>query len=205
MSSVHTDDRLAPPNGKATSAAREGGLPTGEPHSSELAKILPFAALAELVGTFILVFAITATAVSAGLNLPIAGSADGSLAIVLANGLTLVALVSALGHVSGAHLNPAVTLGLAAARRFPLRAVPTYLVAQFAGATSAALATWAIYGSAGRSRAGLGATAVGSGVGVGTAFLVEALATSSWSSSSCPSRRTIASPRARATSPSGSR
>ncbi len=58
------------------------------------------------------------------------------------SGLTLVALVGALGHVSGAHLNPAVTLALAGARKFPWPFVPVYMGAQFAGAVVGALGTF---------------------------------------------------------------
>jgi hypothetical protein len=67
------------------------------------------AAIAELVGTFILVFGGTAVAVAAILARPTAGPAYDSLAVALAFGLALAAVVAAVGHVSGAHVNPAVT------------------------------------------------------------------------------------------------
>jgi Major intrinsic protein len=108
------------------------------------------ATVAELVGTFILVFGGTAVAVGAILSRPTAGGAYGSLAIALAFGLALAIVVASIGHVSGAHVNPAVTLGMAAARRFPWNYVPHYVGAQLVGAVLAALATWVTFGGGAR-------------------------------------------------------
>jgi len=136
------------------------------------------AAIAELVGTFILVFGGTAVAVAAILSRPTAGGAYGSLAIALAFGLALAIVVASIGHVSGAHVNPAVTLGMAAARRFPWNYVPIYIAAQLVGAVLAALATWLTFGGAGaRSKANLAATYPAQGVGDLQAFVVEILIT----------------------------
>jgi MIP family channel proteins len=135
------------------------------------------AAIAELVGTFILVFGGTAVAVAAILARPTAGAAYDSLAIALAFGLTLSAVVAAIGHVSGAHVNPAVTLGMAAAGKFPWKYTPIYLVAQLVGAVLAALATWLTFGGPGRSEAKLAATYPAQGVGDLQAFIVEILIT----------------------------
>jgi MIP family channel proteins len=135
------------------------------------------AAIAELVGTFILVFGGTAVAVGAILSRPTAGAAYDSLAIALAFGLALAAVVAALGHVSGAHVNPAVTLGMAAAGKFPWRYAPHYMVAQLLGAVLAALATWLTFGGPARSEASLAATYPAQGVGDLQAFIVEILIT----------------------------
>jgi aquaporin Z/aquaporin NIP len=136
------------------------------------------AAIAELVGTFILVFGGTAVAVGAILALPTAGGAYGSLAIALAFGLALVAVVAAVGHVSGAHVNPAVTVGMAATGKFPWKYSPHYVGAQLVGAILAALATWVTFGGAGaRSEASLAATYPAQGVGDLQAFIVEILIT----------------------------
>ena len=144
--------------------------------SSTSDPILP-AALAELVGTFILVFGGTAVAVGAILSLPTAGGAYGSLAVALAFGLALVAVVAAIGHVSGAHVNPAVTLGLASIGQFPWKSVPAYLGAQLIGAVLGAVGTWIAFGGPGRNVANLAATYPAQGVGDFQAFLLEILIT----------------------------
>ncbi len=135
------------------------------------------AGLAELVGTFILVYGGTAVAVGAILARPTAGAAYDSLAIALAFGLALAAVVAAVGHVSGAHVNPAVTLGMAAAGKFPWRYTPIYIGAQLVGAVLAAVATWLTFGGPARGEANLAATYPARGVGDLQAFLVEVLIT----------------------------
>jgi MIP family channel proteins len=144
--------------------------------SSTSDPILP-AALAELVGTFILVFGGTAVAVGAILSRPTAGAAYDSLAIALAFGLALAAVVAAIGHVSGAHVNPAVTLGMASTGQFPWKSVPPYLGAQLVGAVLGAVGTWIAFGGPGRSEAKLAATYPAQGVGDLQAFLLEVLIT----------------------------
>lgn len=146
-------------------------------YGSGLGEKMVRVASAEAVGTFLLVFAGTAVASAATLARPIAGAAYNSVAVALAFGLVLTALVAALGHVSGAHLNPAVTLGLAATGKFPWRYVPAYLSAQLVGATLAAAAVLGAYGEPARRSAALGATFPADGVSVGQAFLVEVLIT----------------------------
>jgi MIP family channel proteins len=135
------------------------------------------AAIAELVGTFILVFGGTAVAVAAILARPTAGPAYDSLAVALAFGLALAAVVAAVGHVSGAHVNPAVTLGMAATGKFPWNYTPVYIGAQLVGAILGALATWLTFGGPGRSEANLAATYPAQGVGDLQAFVVEILIT----------------------------
>lgn len=89
--------------------------------------------LAEALGTFTLVFAGTGAIV-------INAASHGAIShagIALTFGLVVLAMIHTFGDVSGAHLNPAVTLAFAAARRFSWHAVPGYLAAQLVGAVSA--------------------------------------------------------------------
>ncbi|RBY76948.1 aquaporin [Blastococcus sp. TF02-09] len=141
-------------------------------YGSRIGDRLPRSATAEVVGTALLVFVGTSAAVAAG-----TGDDYDSLGVVLAFGVTLVALAAAFGHVSGCHLNPAVTLGLAASGRFPWPAAAAYVGAQLAGGLLGAAATWACYGDRGRTDGNLGATLPADGVPIGRAFLVELLVT----------------------------
>src|SRR5688572_27479702 len=85
---------------------------------------------AEGVGTFWLVFGGCGSAVIAS-AFPHVGI--GLLGVSLAFGLTVLTMAYAIGHVSGCHLNPAVTVGLAAGGRFPLKDVLPYIASQVAG------------------------------------------------------------------------
>ena len=91
---------------------------------------------AELLGTFALVFAGTGAIVINGVS----GGTVSHVGIALTFGLIVLAMVYAVGDVSGAHLNPAVTLGFFAARRFEARWVVPYIASQCAGALLASLA-----------------------------------------------------------------
>jgi len=89
--------------------------------------------LAEFLGTFILVFAGTGAIM---IN-QIAGGVIGHACIALTFGLVVLAMIYTFGDISGAHLNPAVTVSFAAAGRFPWKEVPLYVGAQLAGAFAA--------------------------------------------------------------------
>ena len=89
---------------------------------------------AEGIGTFWLVFGGTGSAVIAAAY-PDVGI--GLLGVSLAFGLTLLTMAYAIGRISGCHINPAVTIGLAVARKFPWKHVPLYLVVQVIGGIAA--------------------------------------------------------------------
>jgi MIP family channel proteins len=146
-------------------------------HGRQLDRNLARAAAAEASGPFMLVPAITSAAVAAALSRPVAGTPYGSLAVPVAGGLALATAVAGLGPISGAHLNPAVTLALAASRHFPWAHAPGYVIAQFAGAITAAAVTWGLYGDQARSTAALGALAPAAGVPVGRVLAAEAAVT----------------------------
>jgi aquaporin Z len=96
---------------------------------------------AEFIGTFWLVLGGCGSAVLAA-AFPQVGI--GLLGVSLAFGLTVVTMAFALGHISGCHLNPAVTVGLAAGGRFPASKVMQYIVAQVLGAIAGAAVLYAI-------------------------------------------------------------
>ena len=92
---------------------------------------------AEAFGTFWLVFGGCGAAIFAGKYI-------GFYGVALAFGLTVVTMAYAVGHVSGGHFNPAITIGLAMGRRFDWKEVPAYVVTQVVAAIVAATALWVI-------------------------------------------------------------
>src|SRR5213076_1702592 len=96
----------------------------------------------------------------------------GAVGVALVFGLVIMVMVYATGHLSGAHINPAVTVAFTVTRHFPAREAIAYVGAQLAGASAAALALLAVWTD---KPAHLGATVPT--VGVGSAVLYEALLT----------------------------
>ncbi|HTZ45190.1 MAG TPA: aquaporin [Jatrophihabitans sp.] len=125
--------------------------------------------IAELVGTFFLVV-VAAGAPTVDGYVP---GTIGRAAAVTAPGLMVMAIILFMGAVSGAHLNPAVTVAFSLRREFPWRRVPAYFAAQLLGATLACLLLWALFGKVGQ----LGATEPQHGVGLLAATTVEVLLT----------------------------
>jgi len=105
---------------------------------------------AEAIGTFFLVFIGPGSVMVDAYS----GGAVGHVGVALAFAFVVIAMVFALGHLSGAHINPAVTIAFWSVGRFPAVEVVPYVLAQCAGATAASLALRAMLGPVGR----LGAT-----------------------------------------------
>ncbi|HEY6592700.1 MAG TPA: aquaporin [Asanoa sp.] len=133
--------------------------------------------VAEVIGTGLLVFvgvgSVPATLIVAG-DAPFTMAQLGMISFAFA--MVVVALIYALGHVSGCQINPAVTIALAATGKMPWRDVPGYVGAQVAGAILGATAIIGVLGGAAVD-VGLGVATYGPGVGIGQAFLAEALGT----------------------------
>lgn len=147
-------------------------------------------AVAEALGTLLLVYfgagaaAITlmlAQGTTPGTPFSIGIGALGGLgdwfAIGMAFAIIITAVIYALGRISGAHLNPAVTIALAATRRFPWSDSATYIVAQCVGAALGSVLFALSAGPDAVLVGGLGATAPFPGIGIGQAILAEAIGT----------------------------
>lgn len=129
------------------------------------------ALVAELIGTFALVF----LGAGAGVIMGVEGSPSNLVAVALAHGLTLMVFAYAYGHISGTHINPAVTIGLAAAGKFDWGKVGPYIVAQLLGGIIAGYALLYVFGGPVNS---LGATVVNYDLtSVGGAFVLELIGT----------------------------
>lgn len=133
--------------------------------------------LAEAFGTFWLVLGGCGTAV-------LAGQGVGTLGISLAFGLTVLTMAYAVGHISGGHFNPAVTVGLWAGGRFPAKDIAPYIVSQVVGAIIAAFTLYFI--ASGKAGFTLQAGALASngvdahspgGYGIAAGFAVEVVLT----------------------------
>lgn len=99
--------------------------------------------VAEFIGTFWLVLGGCGTAVFAAINFE-PGTGVGLLGVSLAFGLTVLTGAYAVGHISGGHFNPAVSVGLVVAKRFPIGDLGAYVAAQVLGAISASGLIWLV-------------------------------------------------------------
>ena len=124
----------------------------------------------ELFGTFLLVLA---AAGGPMVNARFGGQVTSHAALAVAPALTVMAIILFMGTVSGAHLNPAVTVGFALRGNFPWRRVPMYLLVQLTGSVLAALVLRALLGGPGTA----GLTLPGHGVSAGAALVWELILT----------------------------
>lgn len=146
--------------------------------------------LAELIGTFMLVLfgagaAMMSLLISEGtpratdfnIGIGALGGMGDWLAIGLAFGLVIAAAIYTFGHISGCHINPAVTIALASVGRFPWSQVVQYIIAQLVGAFLAALAMVAMLGTRAATVGGCGAPGPFPGVVPFQAYLAETIGT----------------------------
>jgi aquaporin Z len=140
---------------------------------------------AEFVGTFTLTFVGAGSILTFGKLFAVAFAQGGSLqitglglvAVAFAHGLAIAVMVSAMGHISGGHFNPAITLGFLVTRRLAPVLALTYWVVQFAGAVAAAgLLRW-FFSTPERNAVQLGTPGLGGGITSGQGFLIEVILT----------------------------
>lgn len=128
--------------------------------------------VAEAIGPFALVFA------GAGSIVLAAGNANiGLIEIALAHGLAIALLISALGHISGGHFNPAVTAGFWVTRRISTPLAIGYVLAQLAGGILASVALVLLFPEGLREASNLGTPALGPGTDFGKAVGIEVILT----------------------------
>ena len=146
--------------------------------------------IAEGVGTLLLVYfgagaaavtlmiaAGTKPATSFNIGIGQLGGLGDWFAIGITFGIVIAAVIYALGRVSGAHINPAVTIALWATKRFPAGEAVAYIIAQCIGAAIGSLLFFLTVGMDAVTIGGLGATAPFPGIGYGQAILIESIAT----------------------------
>lgn len=124
--------------------------------------------LAELIGTFALIF------IGAGAGALAAADGGGLVGVALAHGLVIVGFAYAYGHISGTHLNPAVTLGVWAAGKIDTTRALAYVAVQLLGGiVGAFVLSWVL----GERRGGLGATVLADGVSPTQGLVLELILT----------------------------
>jgi MIP family channel proteins len=129
-------------------------------------------AVAEFVGAFTLIFI--------GAGSIVAANAVGDptlIGVAIAHGVAIAVMVSALGHISGGHFNPAITFGFLVTRRIKPGGAVVYWLAQLAGAAAAAGAIRGLIPSSLTDPVKLGVPAIGHGLSAGQAFGLEAVMT----------------------------
>lgn len=136
--------------------------------------------MAEFIGTALLVLIGPGTAAFNGIiateaNQPVSLADIGVVSLAFA--IVVAAMIYTFGRLSGCHINPAVTFGLAVVRRFPWREVPSYVLAQLAGGVVGALGIILVLGLKGATVGNLGATVLAPGTGYVQGIAIEAVET----------------------------
>lgn len=136
--------------------------------------------IAEGIGTALLILIGAGTAAYNGIIIA-NGNAAPTLAdtgiVAFAHAIAIMGMIYTIGKFTGAHINPAVTIGLASTRNFPWKEVPAYLVAQFAGSVVGSYGIVVILGLDGVTLGNLGAPGLGTTTGYLQGIAVEAIAT----------------------------
>jgi MIP family channel proteins len=135
---------------------------------------LSSALVAEAVGTFLFFFVGAGSVVLAA---HAGASGPGLVGIAFAHGLALAVMVSALGAVSGAHFNPAVTVAVRLAGRIEWTHAASYVIVQLVGAAAAGFALLAVMPEAAAKASNLGTPALDPAIGVGAGIAIEAVLT----------------------------
>lgn len=136
--------------------------------------------IAEGIGTALLILIGAGTAAYNGIIIA-NGNAAATLAdtgiVAFAHAIAIMGMIYTIGKFTGAHINPAVTIGLASTRNFPWKEVPAYLIAQFAGSIAGSYGIVVILGLDGVTLGNLGAPGLGTTTGYLQGIAVEAIAT----------------------------
>ena len=127
--------------------------------------------VAEFVGAFALTF------VGAGSVAVANATGDGTVAVALAHGLVIAVMVSAVGHISGGHFNPAVTLGFLITRRMAPLLAALYVLSQLAGAVVGAILLAVLLPDSLTDPVALGAPGLAEEIGAGAGAVIEAILT----------------------------
>ncbi|MFQ5426767.1 MAG: aquaporin [Gaiellales bacterium] len=134
-------------------------------------------AVAEFIGSYALTFVGGGSILA---TVGVLGQTDelfNLVAVALAHGVTLAIFISAFGHVSGGHFNPAITLGFLSTRRISGRLASVYWIAQFSGGVVAAASLRLVFDDRIADALDLGAPALGAFTNVGEGFVLEAIMT----------------------------
>jgi len=129
--------------------------------------------LAEAIGTFGLIFFGAGSIIMNEFT----GGGVGLVGIALAHGVVLAVVITATAHISGGHINPAVTIGVWIGRKIEARMAVIYIVAQLLGATVAAAVLASLYPAGAVDAASLGTPMLAPGIGIGTGIVIEAILT----------------------------